>query len=192
MPHSMQLPEFSARELELIQDNELFPLKFSTVQKISELFLLLEMSLKDKAISSHFPFPDHCELKGGKISKGENLDGFPWLVLDYPRYFDQNDFLIFRTQCWFGHGFSFSLLLKGKPIELLKTTVPYGFQFAINENIWGSDPQSEIWQSGPTIPVGAEAVRCLKDLKTANPIQAMHEALKAFNEIIIEFGKPME
>jgi hypothetical protein len=184
MVHSKQQIEFSTRELELIQDNELFPLKFRTVKKISGLFQLLELSLKDKAINSQFPFPDLCEKQSGKISVGENLEGFPWLVLDYPRYFHQHDFLIFRTQCWFGHGFSFSLIGKGRPLEIISALDVPGFQLAVNEHIWNCDPTSNIWLPPNTLPRGFEAVRLMKDLETTHPVQAMQGAEKAFEDIL--------
>lgn len=189
MTHSKQLPDFSARELEIIQDNELFPLKFSTVQKITRLFLLLEEALKDKAISSQFPFPGNCEQHGGKISKGENLDGFPWVVLDYPRQILQQDLFIFRTQCWFGHGFTFSLILKGDPLNLLPSACPPGFQLAINEHIWSSNPKDGIWQNDMPPPETIHAIRFLKDLNTMHPAEAMQAAGRAFDQILNEFSK---
>jgi len=35
-----------------------------------------------------------------KISKGENYEGLPWVILDFPRYFDKEN--VFAIRCFFG------------------------------------------------------------------------------------------
>jgi hypothetical protein len=53
-------------------------------------------------------------LKGGaKISKGERYKKLPWVILDYPRFFGQEDVFAFRTMFWWGHYFSCTLHLAG-------------------------------------------------------------------------------
>lgn len=58
-----------------------------------------------------------------KISKGENYLGRPWTILDYPRVFSHADMFAFRTLCWWGQGFSMTLLLKGKYLEAFKNSL---------------------------------------------------------------------
>lgn len=53
-----------------------------------------------------------------KISKGENYQGLPYVMLDYPRLFGRDDVLAIRTFFWWGHGFSVTLHLKGTYREL--------------------------------------------------------------------------
>ena len=48
-----------------------------------------------------------------KISKGENYQGLPYLVLDYPRFFDKENIFAIRTFFWWGHFFSITLQLAG-------------------------------------------------------------------------------
>jgi hypothetical protein len=48
-----------------------------------------------------------------KISKGENYQGLPYVMLDYPRLFGREDVLAIRTFFWWGHAFSVTLHLKG-------------------------------------------------------------------------------
>ena len=60
----------------------------------------------------------HCRKKSlnssPKISKGENYKGLPWLVLDYPRYFNKEDIFAIRTLFWWGNFFSITLHISGK------------------------------------------------------------------------------
>ncbi|MDP4215755.1 MAG: hypothetical protein Q8927_06100 [Bacteroidota bacterium] len=48
-----------------------------------------------------------------KISRGENFQGLPWVVLDYPRRFGKQDIFAVRTLFWWGKYFSVTLHLKG-------------------------------------------------------------------------------
>lgn len=48
-----------------------------------------------------------------KISKGENYNGLPYLVLDFPSVFDKENILSFRTMFWWGNFFSVTLHLQG-------------------------------------------------------------------------------
>ncbi|MEI9808974.1 MAG: hypothetical protein WDO16_14545 [Bacteroidota bacterium] len=48
-----------------------------------------------------------------KISKGENYKGLPYLVLDYPRYFEKDNHFAVRSMFWWGNFFSSTLHLSG-------------------------------------------------------------------------------
>ncbi|PZP49006.1 MAG: hypothetical protein DI598_08905 [Pseudopedobacter saltans] len=52
-------------------------------------------------------------IKTPKISKGEQYEGLPYLMLDYPRMFSSNDTFAVRSFFWWGNYFSISLLLTG-------------------------------------------------------------------------------
>jgi hypothetical protein len=53
-----------------------------------------------------------------KISRGENYQGLPWVMLDYPRFFGREDIFAIRTLFWWGHTFSVTLHLKGSYRDL--------------------------------------------------------------------------
>ena len=57
--------------------------------------------------------PVSAAWKNAKISKGENYQGLPYLVLDYPRFFFRDDVFAIRTMFWWGNYFSITLHLKG-------------------------------------------------------------------------------
>lgn len=58
--------------------------------------------------------PPEAIASAPKISRGENYLGFPWMVLDYPRYFKGKDVFAIRTLCWWGNSISIALLLSGQ------------------------------------------------------------------------------
>ena len=48
-----------------------------------------------------------------KISRGENYQGLPYIILDYPRMSAGKDLFFIRTMFWWGHYFSSTLHLSG-------------------------------------------------------------------------------
>ena len=50
---------------------------------------------------------------GGKISRGENYLGLPWIVLDHPRHFIKGNIFAIRTLFWWGRFFSTVLHVSG-------------------------------------------------------------------------------
>jgi hypothetical protein len=57
--------------------------------------------------------PSEATALAPKISRGENYLGFPWMVLDYPRYFKGKDAIAVRSLCWWGNSLSIALLVSG-------------------------------------------------------------------------------
>jgi hypothetical protein len=49
-----------------------------------------------------------------KISKGENYLQLPYMILDFPRCFEQDNILAIRTMFWWGNFFSITLHVSGK------------------------------------------------------------------------------
>ncbi|MBC7947651.1 MAG: hypothetical protein H7Y42_07205 [Chitinophagaceae bacterium] len=79
-----------------------------------------------------------------KISKGENYLGLPYLILDYPRYFEHDNYFAIRTMFWWGNFFSITLHMSGahKDRYLPSLTESFaemkesGIYFCINEDEW--------------------------------------------------------
>ncbi len=79
-----------------------------------------------------------------KISRGENYQGLPYLVLDYPRVFDKTDVLLIRSFFWWGNFFSTTLHLSGKYKTVYTPSIQksYGlfkendYYLCINEDPW--------------------------------------------------------
>jgi hypothetical protein len=78
-----------------------------------------------------------------KISKGENYLQFPWVMLDYPRLFGQEDICAVRTMFWWGNFFSITLHLSGKYRSLINKAVVLkhagsssGLHICVNNDQW--------------------------------------------------------
>lgn len=68
---------------------------------------------QQQIVISRHPLPEAVLKTGGKISRGENYLGLPWLVLDYPRHFTKDHIFAVRTLFWWGRFFSTTLHISG-------------------------------------------------------------------------------
>ena len=95
----------SPEEMRLVTDPAVILTKNSVMAKVIELFG--DLSGEYRKI---------WEEKGvePRISRGENYQGLPWVMLDYPRFFGKEDVFAIRTMFWWGHSFSVTLHLKGQ------------------------------------------------------------------------------
>lgn len=74
--------------------------------------------------------------RGKKISKGNDLLGYPYQVLDLIRDFDKSSGCNIRLLNWFGHGF-FSLIFLGKNTEISsKELTDLGFRLGLVDDPW--------------------------------------------------------
>ncbi len=106
------------------------------IQKIESLLTKTELALKQQLKSSTFRFPPNTLTKGGKISKGENYKGLPYLVLDYPRKFKTQEIFAYRVMFWWGHYFSATLHLGHMDLMKYRETIVDQLEKLHNQNVF--------------------------------------------------------
>jgi hypothetical protein len=104
----------SAKELQLVTNADWILTKNHITEKVKELLALLLQQQQTLLKKNAFPLPKETAKSSPKISKGENYKGLPYLVLDYPRYFDKENIFAIRTLFWWGNFFSCTLHLSGR------------------------------------------------------------------------------
>jgi hypothetical protein len=117
----LQDTKFSLSEdqLELIRNKQFLLEKRIVTQKIADFMGELDRVIRHELQkSSALPL---CWEPGkpGKISRGDNLSGLPFLVLDQPAYFSPEGHCALRTLFWWGHYFLISYLVSGTYLERL-------------------------------------------------------------------------
>ncbi|MEO7922977.1 MAG: hypothetical protein ABIR30_04815 [Chitinophagaceae bacterium] len=137
----------SQKELGQVIDADWILTKNAIMEKTIALLALLQT--KQQAYINSFPQQLPVEIKRStpKISKGEKYQGLPYLLLDYPRYFVQQNILAVRTMFWWGNFFSVTLHLSGvcksaaetKLIDAYTLLGEKGFYCCINEKQWEHD-----------------------------------------------------
>jgi len=130
-------------ELLLLSDPSFFIKKKQVTQRIIDLFGILESEYDGIRQKYENILPVALLRRRGKISRGENYRGLPYVILDYPATFEKKGVFAFRTLMWWGHPFSFTFHLSGcyfdqyfeKLYADLDKSDPQMF-ICINENQW--------------------------------------------------------
>ncbi|MFY0253542.1 hypothetical protein ACDQ55_06245 [Chitinophaga sp. 30R24] len=139
--------DLTPEEAEMISNTGFIRLKNSAIEKVMRFMGQLQEALADFDSGSDFPFRPEWLLQGGKISKGEQYKGMPWVMLDYPRYFSKEGIFAYRTMFWWGHYFSATLHLAGFVKENFNEALENGytqlsaagFQVYLKEDPWEHD-----------------------------------------------------
>ena len=106
--------QFSPEEMRLVADPGVILTKNSVMAKVVALMAGLSEEYRLIWASSVAQATTGTLMRAEpKISRGENYQGLPWVMLDQPRLFGKEDVFAIRTLFWWGHGFSVTLHLKG-------------------------------------------------------------------------------
>ena len=133
----------SALEMELVKNKEWILTKQQIIEKVYALFGQLHDCYRRIVEDEKEFLPSTFQKPGGKISKGENYQGLPYLILDYPAMFSKENIFAVRTMFWWGNFFSISLHLSGDNFKSVKDISPWltffqqqQFSVCVNENEW--------------------------------------------------------
>lgn len=107
----MIITSLTGYEMQLVTDRQVLIAKNIIIQKVYELFGTLAEEYK-KALSDKINGSQN--LINPKISRGENYQGLPYVMLDYPRQFSKDDTFAIRSFFWWGNFFSITLHLAGR------------------------------------------------------------------------------
>ncbi len=135
--------------------------KNSVIEKVMELLGDLHQELEKHNNTLSFHFPAACLQRGAKISKGERYKELPYVILDYPRYFSQEEVFAFRTMFWWGRYFSCTLHLAGAVKEQYAAALVQGhaqlaaagFQVYTQEDPWQHDFENGNYRAVDTFTV---------------------------------------
>jgi hypothetical protein len=132
----------SSEELQLVADAGLILTKNRIIGKVYDLFGILSEEYK----SAMQLFPQSLtELAAAspKIAKGEQYQGLPWVMLDYPRHFTREDVFAIRSFFWWGKGCSITLQLGGETFERYAASIfsilekqPEDWLIGVNNDAW--------------------------------------------------------
>jgi len=141
----------SPTEMELVNNADLILTKNAILKKVNLLLENLQVKQQEVLRAQATGLMEKVSGTSPKISKGENYKGLPYLILDYPRYFDHENIFAVRTMFWWGNFFSVTLHLSGdykkeaeeKLIASYKTLREKGFYCYRNEDQWEHHFESE-------------------------------------------------
>lgn len=106
--------KLSREEKELISDTNVILTKNMILKKTESLLGHLSEQQTAYTRNEKNTFPEEILKASPKISKGENYQGLPYRVLDYPRFFEKEHIFLIRTMFWWGNFFSVTIMLAGR------------------------------------------------------------------------------
>ena len=133
----------SAFEQQLVSDPAWILTKNRIIEKVYLLFGHLSEQYKECAPEE--VVTASVIASGPKISKGENYEGLPYVMLDYPRCFGKEDVFAVRTFFWWGHFFSITLQLKGLYLQQHLPALLKNEELLRAQDVW-MNVGNEEWQ----------------------------------------------
>ena len=106
--------QLSAAEMQLVKNSGWILTKHRIIEKVYHLFGNLTGQMQLYLQERKDVLPAEVLQPTPKISKGEQYEALPYVVLDYPRLFSKENVFAVRSFFWWGNYFSITLHLKGK------------------------------------------------------------------------------
>jgi hypothetical protein len=108
------------KELRLVGDRDFFRAKAVITEKVKAMLIELRQRLTAELDPARYVAPEGVDWTTGQLVKGEHLDDFPYLYLDLPKFFSNEDKFAYRTLFWWGHHVVFALILEGRHLDRYK------------------------------------------------------------------------
>jgi len=115
--------KFTAEELLIVNDTDFLLTKAKVTEKLNRLLENTREELLSFIQISDFNFPKELNLDYGKISKGENYNQLPFMILDFPSHFTKENIFAYRTMFWWGNFFSTTLHLQGNLLDIHRKNI---------------------------------------------------------------------
>lgn len=111
------MPIFQDDELALLSNPRFFEQKLQATEKLKQLMEEVRLVLLEEIRPEELIAPNATDFLKGQIAKGENYEGYPYVMLDFPKQFGKESIFTFRTLFWYGHALIFSVILAGTYLE---------------------------------------------------------------------------
>jgi hypothetical protein len=147
----------SDAEMELLLRADWILTKNRILQKSMQLLGIIQENYAHHLHQLSKSLPAELFAVAAKISKGENLRGLPYQVLDYPRLFERENVFAIRTLFWWGNFFSITLQLSGKYKVLFQKNILSNYSY-LRANEYhcciSDDPWLHHFEKDNYIPLG--------------------------------------
>ncbi len=126
---------FTQDDLNFLSNVQLFERKRNMIAKIVEILGELELVFHETAELYSDVIPQKALKKRGKITKGENYKGLPYVILDHPAQFGKEGIFAIRSLVWWGHPVIFTFHISGKYLEANKNHLIQEISKLQNQNL---------------------------------------------------------
>lgn len=133
----------SDEEQQLVKNSDWILTKRIIIEKVNQLLGNLSETQQVIIEREKCWLPQAVILSTPKIAKGENYLGLPYMLLDYPRCFNDADIFAIRTMFWWGNFFSVTLHVSGTYKQMFQQKIlknlpaaKQNFFICIHESPW--------------------------------------------------------
>lgn len=140
------MPVLSQQHIDLISDQSFLKEKRILLNDLVKHFHKVEAALQEVISKHKESLPQGSLMVTGKISRGENYKGLPYLVLDYPRFTAGNKVFIYRTMFWWGNYFLCLLVTENCGYYLSGNSAPNDLMINIGKTPWNYDLADKSWE----------------------------------------------
>lgn len=186
------MENLSPQELKILSEQSFYDLKNSATDKIYGVLEAVRLSLKEELTPQKYLAPDGVDFQLGQLARGENLKGYPYVFLDYPKFFTKQAMFSFRTQVWFGHHVVFSAFFTGPFFNEYVTNFKNHYKSLAGKDLWISSNKLWAWEKKNYIELTLESehsaicsIEANEFLKLARffPLSVLSQAEKLPQEI---------
>ncbi|MEO7531087.1 MAG: hypothetical protein ABIS69_06740 [Sediminibacterium sp.] len=145
----------SPKELELVNNADWILTKNTVISKVYDLFGQLSRTYGSE-LEKYPSLAKEIDFRSPKISKGEQYEGLPWIILDHPRHFTKTDTFAIRSFFWWGNYCSITLQLSGNSLEKYAPALQKYVDSTKSEGWYtgiGNDPWKHHFEADNYIPL---------------------------------------
>lgn len=107
-------------DIALVADTKFFKAKAAVTPKIRALLDSVHAALQEELAGVALLAPPGFDPAKCQFVKGEHLEDHPYQYLDFPKHFEDDEKLAFRTLFWWGHHIVFALIVEGAHLRRYK------------------------------------------------------------------------
>src|SRR5881396_4233849 len=111
---------FTPDELTLLGDTQFFRAKARIMTKMKAVLEGVYESLQRELAGVTLLAPAGFNPAAHQFVKGEHLEDFPYQYLDFFKHFEGHNKFTFRSLFWWGHHYTFALILDGEGLSQYK------------------------------------------------------------------------
>jgi len=126
---------FSGDQIGLVKNAAWILTKNEVIGKVCDFFGSLSVQMKTDWMRVPYLSSIPAEIRA-KISRGEQYQGLPYVVLDYPREFGKENSFAIRTLFWWGNYFSINLHLTGMYKEMFFENIIHHFEMLAGKGFY--------------------------------------------------------
>lgn len=177
----------STAEWQLAFEDQFILTKHRIIAEVYEIFGCLADAYRQQAVGLAKQYPQAFAGQP-KISKGEQYEQMPWVMLDYPRCFDKEGHFAIRSFFWWGHHFSIRLHVSGLYASDFSAAVErlgqQGWQVGQTNDPWDYELPNAHWQQLHTAPASELWLIAGKKIPVTDWAQAFQFYVAAYAELM--------